>query len=259
MSISDRDLEALSAYLDGELSEKEQARLEANIQRDEELRNTLERLQHTRTMMRSLPKLRAPRNYYLTPTMVGEKHKPRRAFPVLRFASVLATLLLVLLFLGDVFVLPNQVMAPARTMQFAESAVEEVEQLELEAETIEGQLPEVPAEQSMDRLDMEGEAAPPAAEAMISPSVEPTPGLEKLLATALPAPAEEMEDVIGGAAEPEEEPDLKIEMRDQASTPADEIQPGIDLRTVVRITELLLIVVALTTGFAAFFLYRKYK
>ena len=98
MRASDRDLEALSAYLDAELSGKEQERLEATIQADEELRNTLEQLQQTRTMMRSLPSLRAPRNYYLTPAMVGENHKPRLAFPVLRFASVMATLLLALLF-----------------------------------------------------------------------------------------------------------------------------------------------------------------
>ena len=259
MSISDRDLEALSAYLDGELSGKEREHLEANIQIDEELRNTLEQLQRARTMMRSSPTLRAPRNYYLTPTMVGEKDKPRGAFPVLRFASVLATLLLVLLFLGDVFMLPNLVMAPARTMQFAESAVEEAEQLEFKAEIIEGQLPEVPAEQSVDRLEMEGEAAPPAAEAMISPSVEPAPGLEKLLATALPAPAEEMEDVIGGVTESEEEPNLRIEMRDPVTLPDDELQPGINLLTIVRIAELILIVAALSTGLAAFFLYRKYK
>ena len=38
MRVSDRDLEALSASLDGELSGKEQERLEATIQTDEELR-----------------------------------------------------------------------------------------------------------------------------------------------------------------------------------------------------------------------------
>ncbi len=259
MRVSDRDLEALSASLDAELSGKEQECLEATIQADEELRNTLEQLQQTRTMMRSLPPLRAPRNYYLTPAMVGENHKPRLAFPVLRFASVMATLLLALLFLGDVFMLPNLIMAPARTMQIVESDVEEAEQLEFEAKTIGGQLPEVLAEQSMDRSEMEGEAAPPAAEAMISPSAEASPGLEKLLATALPAPAEEMEDDIGGVAEPEEEPNLRIEMRDPATLTDDELQPGFNLRTVVRIAELILIVVALSTGLAAFTLYRRYK
>jgi len=259
MSISDRDLEALSAYLDGELSRKERDRLEAKVQTNEEMRKTLEQLQHTKTMMRSLPELRAPRNYYLSPAMVGEEYQPRRAFPVLRFASVLATLLLVLLFLGDVFMLPNLVSAPARTIQFAESAVEEAAQLEVEAETIEGQPPEAPAEQSLDRFEMEGEAAQPAAESMLSPSIEPTPGMEKLLATALPAPAEEMEDYVGGVAEPEEEPNLNIEMRDQISQPEDEIQPTINLKNLIRIAELILVAVALTTGLTAFFLYRRYK
>ena len=298
MSISNRDLEALSAYLDGELSGKELKNLEANLRSDEELRKALEALQKTRAELRSLPSLSAPRNYYLTPAMVGEKRKPPQLFPVLRFASVLATLLLVLLFLGDFFVLPSQVLAPERTVQLAEPADEEAEQLDYEAETIEGQLPEVPAEE---HLEMEEEAAAPLAEAFISPSVAPTPGLEKLLATELPAPAEgamdrlemevdpalpeaeefmppsieptlglerffrtelpapaeAMEDAVGEVSEPEETPELRIETRDPAEQLEVRPRPRFNYRTVLRITEIVLIFIAITTGLAAFFLYRK--
>jgi hypothetical protein len=301
MSISNRDLEALSAYLDGELSGKELKNLEANLRSDEELRNALAALQQTKTIIRSLPSLSAPRNYYLTPAMVGEKRKPLHMFPVLRFASVLATLLLVLLFLGDFFVLPSQVMAPERTMQLAEPAAEEAEKMEYEAETIEGQLPEIPAEESLDLSEMEREAAAPLAEALISPSVEPTPGIEELPAAELPAPAEEsmdrlemevepappeaegiirpsiqatpgleekmvtekpapaeaMEDVVGGVSEPEEAPDLRIETPEPPEQLEIRPRPWINYRTAIRITEFVLIFIAITTGLAAFFLYLK--
>lgn len=300
MSISNRDLEALSAYLDGELSGKELKNLKENLRSDEELRDALEQLQQTRMIMRSLPSLRAPRNYYLTPEMVGERPSPPRVFPVLRFASVLATLLFVLLFLGDFFVLPSQVMAPLGIMQLAEPVIEEAEQMEYQSEMIEGQLPEVPAEEPMERLEMEGEAAAPLAEALISPSlettpepeelpaaevpapaeemdtlakevepappeaekiipstIETTPGLGRLLATEIPAPAESMEDAIEGVSEPEEAPEQRIETREPVEQPEVRTRPWINYRFAIRITELVLIFIAITTGLAAFFLYLK--
>ncbi len=259
MSLSDRELEALSAYLDGELSGKALVRMEARIQENQELRDTFEQLNNAKTLMRGLPKMRAPRNYLLTPQMVGSVRQPRRAFPVLRFASVLATLLLVLVFLGDVFMVPNQVMSPSRAVQLAESAVEEVEQPVLEAEIIESQLPEAPEEQSMERAELEGDAPPAAAEAIISPSADSTLGLEKLLATAIPAPVEEMEDGLGEFSEPVDEPNLEIEMRDQVSQSDEEVQTSIDLQAVLRISEIVLIVIAISTGLGAFLLFRKDK
>ena len=69
MNLSDRDLEMLSAYLDGEISGKDRERLEARLLVDEDLRNTLEELQRTRQVMRSLPSMRAPRNYFVTAEM----------------------------------------------------------------------------------------------------------------------------------------------------------------------------------------------
>ena len=270
MSISNRDLEALSAYLDGELSGKALARLQARIETDRELRDTFEQLQRARAMMRNLPVLRVPRNYYLTPEMVGAVQKPRRAFPVLRFASVLAALLFVLVFLGDIFMVPSLVMAPARTVQFAESAVEEAEQpveelpvLEMEAESFDSQPAEAPAEAEMDQAELE-EAEPPlaaeaplAAEPITIPTVESTPELEKMLGRTVPAPGEEMEAEIEGLSEPVDETDLRMESRAPLSQKDDELQPGNRLLTVFRITEILLIIIALSTGLAAFTLYRK--
>lgn len=257
MSISDRDLEALSAYLDGVLSGKERERLETRIQRDQELQDKLEQLQRTMTTMRSLPVLRAPRNYYLTPEMVGEKQRPRRAFPVLRFVSALATLLFVLVFLSDLFILPTLLMAPSSAVQFAEQAVEEAEQTILETDTTESQLPDAPAEKSLESFQAEGEAAPAAAEAILSPTAGTTPEFERLLTTAIPSLAEEMEDTVGAVGV--EEPNLRIETSEPLDQSDEALRPGIDFRRVFRITEIILVLLALMTGLAAFFLFWREK
>jgi len=95
--------------------------------------------------------------------------------------------------------------------------------------------------------------------AACAPAATQAPAEEAAPAEEEEAPAEEMEDEIGGVVEPEEEPNLRIEMRDPATLTDDELQPGFNLRTVVRIAELILIVVALSAGLAAFTLYRRYK
>lgn len=89
-----RDVEKLSAYLDGQLKPSEKARLESRLQTDPELASILKELRQTRGLLRQLPQRRAPRNFTLTPKMVGQKPPLPRTYPVFRFATVLATLLL---------------------------------------------------------------------------------------------------------------------------------------------------------------------
>lgn len=72
-SIPDRDLELLSAYLDGALSDADRAALEARLQADAELRAALDELRTTVTLIKGLPTLRAPRSFALTPEMVGQR------------------------------------------------------------------------------------------------------------------------------------------------------------------------------------------
>ena len=91
-----RDLEQLSAYLDGQLSQADGARLESHIQTDPELRSIYEGLRQTRSLLRQLPARRAPRNFRLTPQMVGIKPSMPRSFPIFRLASVLASILLLI-------------------------------------------------------------------------------------------------------------------------------------------------------------------
>lgn len=89
-----RDVEKLSAYLDGQLKPSEVARLESRLQTEPELASILQDLRQTRGLLRQLPQRRAPRNFTLTPKMVGQKPPLPRTYPVFRFATVLATLLL---------------------------------------------------------------------------------------------------------------------------------------------------------------------
>ncbi|OGO27657.1 MAG: hypothetical protein A2W33_06340 [Chloroflexi bacterium RBG_16_52_11] len=103
-SITRREVEALSAYLDGQLSEKERIRLERDLQLRADLRALLEDLQRTRGLLRSQPMLRAPRNFTLTPQMAGVKtFKParRRLVPAISLVSVMAAALFMLVLVGD--------------------------------------------------------------------------------------------------------------------------------------------------------------
>lgn len=93
--------EVLSAYLDGELSPQERGRLEARLARDPELRHRLEGLRHTVTLVQQLPRMEAPRNFLLSPSMAGQRQErprptPRRWLaPALTFTSALSGLMLV--------------------------------------------------------------------------------------------------------------------------------------------------------------------
>jgi len=111
--ISPHEEELLSAYLDGQLTPKERSRLEARLQGDAQLRSLLVELRRTRAILRSQPRLRAPRNFTLTPQMAG---KPARttpgAYPALRLASVLAGVLFVLVLVGDLITAPHQSALP---------------------------------------------------------------------------------------------------------------------------------------------------
>jgi len=93
-----RDVELLSAYLDGELSQAENARLETRLKSDPQLRTVFNDLSQSRSLLRKLPARRAPRNFTLTPKMAGLKPPVPRAFPIFRFASALAAILFVFSF-----------------------------------------------------------------------------------------------------------------------------------------------------------------
>ncbi|MDX1600713.1 MAG: zf-HC2 domain-containing protein [Anaerolineales bacterium] len=92
--LSQRDLERLSAYLDGELSEQERSELEARLEEERRLQGALEELEGAVGYLRRLPQVRPPRNYALTPQVVGQR-QATWGFPMLQFATAVAALLLV--------------------------------------------------------------------------------------------------------------------------------------------------------------------
>jgi anti-sigma factor RsiW len=89
-----RDLELLSSYLDGQLSPSDATRLEARLLVEPDLRSVLRDLRSARNMLRQLPMRKAPRNFRLTPKMVGKNPPLPRAYPAFRFTSALATIML---------------------------------------------------------------------------------------------------------------------------------------------------------------------
>lgn len=94
--------EWLSAYIDGALSPRERAQLEARLARDADLRARLESLQRTVALVRGLPPVPAPRNFLLTPAMVRPPvPAARRLAPALTFATAISGLLCVILLVGN--------------------------------------------------------------------------------------------------------------------------------------------------------------
>jgi anti-sigma factor RsiW len=94
-----RDVELISTYLDGQTSPSDSSRLKARLQTEPELASAYQALRESRALLRQLPHRRAPRNFTLTPKMVGQKPPLPRAYPVFRFATALATILFALSFI----------------------------------------------------------------------------------------------------------------------------------------------------------------
>ena len=102
--LSSRDLENLSAYLDAQMTPNERRRLEEQLSRSPALQTALNELRQTRMMLRSLPRLKAPRNFTLKPEMVQVRRaRPLFSWGTISFsaASALAALLLFVFFMGD--------------------------------------------------------------------------------------------------------------------------------------------------------------
>lgn len=88
-----KDVEHLSAFLDGQLSPSEVTRLEARLAVDANLRKVLDDLRVARGLLRRTPRLRAPRNFTLSPMNARVRAPQPRSVPILRYAGALASLL----------------------------------------------------------------------------------------------------------------------------------------------------------------------
>jgi hypothetical protein len=276
--ISRRDLERLSSYIDGELPERELARLEARFKIEPELNRAMHGLRQAVELVRGLPEQEPPRQFTLTPEMI----EPRASrFSVLPFSTALAAIIFVAVVGVDVLSasVGERMLAPVSEFEF-QRQVEMLATQELEPGTFadtEGEalgpasedamLEQVPAEASVaeeaasDEVPAaELQAAEPEAELPASAPEEPEPLAEA-------APVGEAGQEVDRAAEPglispadqAEVPDsddaLKFEqgeLRDE-SVIAVESQPARSARTnIFRITEIILGAAVLLLGFFTF-------
>jgi len=169
-----RDVEKLSAYLDGQLKPSEVARLETRLQTEPQLASVLKDLHQARGLLRQLPQRRAPRNFTLTPKMVGQKPPLPRTYPVFRFATVLATLLLFFTFATN-FMAPRmtRIAAPYPYGFGGGGGGDEEPALQMESAPAEELAPAEAAEPAMEEESPAAEE--PAAPEMLAPVPTPPP------------------------------------------------------------------------------------
>lgn len=187
-NLSNHDYELLSAYIDGQLSSGEQRKLEERLRARPEMQSALEDMRRTRALLRQAPRRRAPRNFTLTPAMVGEQRKRPapffNLFPALGFTSALAALALVVLVvmqLGPGAAQPQMVAMQAPAVEQAAVSEETARQGEpaaqdnAAAESGMAMMPAAtqPAEAAPGAGVMEAPAEEPPAAVMAEPAAEP--------------------------------------------------------------------------------------
>jgi hypothetical protein len=153
-----REIEQLSAYLDGQLNTSELARLESRLNSDLELVSVLDDLRAARGILRQLPKRKAPRNFTLTRKMVGLKPPLPRTYPLFRLATVFSTFLLMFSFTVNAMSPYVSFSAPAPVYGFGSGG------------GCEGPCPEEAAAAEAPMLEL---APPAAAEEGALPATEP--------------------------------------------------------------------------------------
>ncbi|MEW5869278.1 MAG: hypothetical protein AB1894_08390 [Chloroflexota bacterium] len=250
--ISSRDWEAMSAYLDGQLAQKERSRLEARLREDAALRSGMEELHRTRAVLRRQPGLRAPRNFTLTPQMAG-LHAGRRttssAFATLRLASVLATIFFAIVFIGD---LTTGGMQP-KTAVFSEALREP-------APLVGGMGGGGPEDQGLPLLQEKAVEVAPTEEAKgtamafkLEVTPLPTQATETSLPAALLAPSDVHTDTLT-----DEKSQSNLAPDDEQALP---IREKVSVTwawrwSILQVLQVLLALLAVITGLAAFFVRR---
>jgi hypothetical protein len=99
----EHDLELLSSYLDDQLTSSEQKLVEERLSSDFIFKDAFEKLRRTRLILRSLPHHSAPRNFTLSKAVNKRKVNIPSFFQIFRFSSAVAVLGLVILLVFDFF------------------------------------------------------------------------------------------------------------------------------------------------------------
>ena len=192
-----QDWDALSAYLDNALNNRERQRLETQLQSRSEMRVALNELRQTRQLLRQTPALRVPRNFTLTPEMAGLRSPRSRAYPTFQFAFALASFFFVLVIAGEL-VFGSPAALPDTNLAMAP-----------QAEVIEESAPEEPAAEEAMQAEAAEEAAgtvPDGARIAETPSADTEEGEVALApdeATPQPGPMESFQAVESPTLTPE--------------------------------------------------------
>jgi anti-sigma factor RsiW len=192
-AIPARDLEALSAYLDGRLSPSEAATLEQRLDREAVLRGELEGMRQTVRALKSLPSRRVPRSFALKPEAIA-KPAPARWYPVFQLGTALAGIAFALVVGADVLGGTEFGLATRSVVAEAPVAQPEAGAASLFAETGTA-TPAGTALPSADMLTAQATAPAPLESEL------PMLGASKASATATPSPTEAAEALRVGPSE----------------------------------------------------------
>jgi hypothetical protein len=159
--ITAHDYELISAYLDNQLSDKERTLLESRLKTDPILQTEVHEISKTRLLLKSLPKLRAPRNYYIQAETVHTRPSLRMA-PIFGIVSAVASLLLALVIFGSSF------FSSSAPVAMAPAAQQPVETFNAPQESLRSEIAEVTPTQEAPITML---AAPPMATSTATISV----------------------------------------------------------------------------------------
>jgi len=99
-----QEIEMLSAYVDGQLSPRDKKAVEKRLSEDNKLMALLVDFQWQKGALNTQPKIRAPRNFTLTPEMIGVSREKTNNFskiPFFELVSALAVMLFVIVLSAD--------------------------------------------------------------------------------------------------------------------------------------------------------------
>lgn len=292
LSLNESEWETLSAYLDGEMDAQQEIDVQKKLETSADFQQGLEQLKNAQSLLRTQGVVKAPRNFTLTPEMIGQKGAQASTLKIganwlagLKLSSAFASAMLLVTFFAH-FLYSGTL---ARTTQMVKDVVYEAPATEvilLEKPSVQAEA-EVQSEAAQVE-DLELKAAPveeaPApplglplyAEGVGGGEVEQPahPSTQMAGAPAISATNVITSPIFGYTTDLSEaniitatEPNLiypseiseeKIEQVYPVTEELPQRQKGISLMVLIGL-EIFWAVVALTTGFGAIILYRKYR
>lgn len=280
--ISSREWEALSAYLDRQLNPKERSRLEMRLQADLTLRTTLDELRRARLVLRNSPRLRVPHGFTLN-AQQAHINQPARTYPALRLASLVASLIFVIVLLSDFLTGPLPMSGRKESLSYAPApaeagptaaAVAPVSEAARAPEptspppaALDMSQPTFEATVNVEQNQLQAKSAAPDAASGVPQATAPADGLQakiapteaavegSLMAVAETATPEEVMAASDTTGETRETDQNEIQAEEDTAT--QQITPPPANQFPWRVVEVLAGMVALATGLAAYLAWRK--